>query len=56
MRHLNTRREQLRDALLCAEEALKEGNHAERMTYLTIARDAALGIAKELDALMKRLT
>lgn len=24
MRHLNTRREQLRDALLCAEEALKK--------------------------------
>ena len=55
MRHMNTYREQLRDALLCAEDALKEDNHAERMIYLTIARDAALGVARELDKLMKRI-
>jgi hypothetical protein len=54
MRFMNMHRETLRDALLSADEALKENDHDNRMVYLTIARDAALGVARELE-LMKRI-
>ena len=55
MRFMNIHRETLRDALLSADEALKANDHDNRMVYLTIARDSALGVARELDKLMKRI-